>query len=90
MIQNGTKSDHLDLLGGPGGEMVQNGIKSEHLDRLGGPGGEMVQNDNKSDHLDRFVLQFYEICQQVVMEKSASVSCFNIIRFVSKWYWKNR
>ena len=51
MIQNGTKSDHLDLLGGPGGEMVQNGTKSGHLDRLGGPGGEMIQNGTKSDRL---------------------------------------
>ena len=25
MVQNGTKSDNLDRLGGPGGEMVQNG-----------------------------------------------------------------
>ena len=32
IVQNGTKSDHLDRLGSPGGEMVQNGTKSDHLD----------------------------------------------------------
>ena len=35
---------------------------------------------------ERFVLQYYEICQQMVLEKSVSVLCFNIMRFVSKWY----
>ena len=39
MVENGTKSDHLDRLGSPGVEMVQNGTKTNHLDRLGLGGG---------------------------------------------------
>ena len=40
MIQNGTKTDHLEHLGGPGTEMYQNGTKTHHLEHL----GEVEQN----------------------------------------------
>ena len=36
------------------------------------------------------MLRVYEMCRQVVLNKSASVSCYEFIRFVSKWYWEIR
>ena len=52
MVQNGTKTDHLERLGGLGPEMVQNGTQTNHLERLGGLGPEMVRNGTKTGHLE--------------------------------------
>ena len=50
MVQNGTKTDHLEPQDGLGPEIVQNGTETDNLERLGGLGPEMVKNSTKTDH----------------------------------------
>ena len=46
----------------------------------------LIYNRNQHAKTEcHFCAQYYEICQQVVLEKTARVLCFNRMRFVSKW-----
>ena len=47
MVQNGSKTYHLEHLGGLGPEMVQRVTKTYHLEHLGGLESEIVKNSAK-------------------------------------------
>ena len=52
MVQNGSKTYHLEHLGGLWPAMLENATKTSHLEHLGGLGPERVQNDTKTDCLE--------------------------------------